>query len=91
MAEKADLWIRPPMGHETPLINGMIHVILKENLHKPEFIAAHAVGFEDLTRAVESYSPEAVEKMSRIPADQIVQAARMYAARKPRRSSGRWT
>src|SRR4051812_35055059 len=41
MAEKADLWVRTPLGHDTPLINGMIHVIIKEGLHKPDFIAAH--------------------------------------------------
>ena len=79
MAEKADLWIRTPLGHDTPLINGMIHVILEENLHKPDFIAAHSTGFEDVARAVKAFSPEAVEKMSGMPAEQIVQAARMYA------------
>jgi formate dehydrogenase major subunit len=82
MAEKADLWIRTPLGHDTPLINGMLHVIIKENLHKPEFLAAHSVGFEDVARAVEAYSPEAVERMSRMPAEQIVRAARMYAGAK---------
>jgi formate dehydrogenase major subunit len=79
MAEKADLWIRTPLGHDTPLINGMLHVIIKENLHKPEFLAAHSVGFEDVARAVEAYPPEKVEQMSRMPAEQIVRAARMYA------------
>jgi formate dehydrogenase major subunit len=82
IAEKADLWIRCPLGYDTPLVNGMLHVVVKENLHKPDFIAAHVAGFDDVARAVASYSPEAVEKMSRIPADQIVQAARMYALAK---------
>lgn len=79
MAEKADLWIRTPPGHNIPLINGMLHVIIKEGLHNKEFIDAHSVGFDEVARAVEPFSPEAVERMSGMPAAQIVQAARMYA------------
>lgn len=79
MAEKADLWIRVPPGHNIPLVNGMLHVVIKEGLHDKEFIDAHSVGFDDVVHAVESFSPEAVERMSGIPAGQIVHAARMYA------------
>ena len=81
IAEKADLWIRCPLGHDTPLINGILHVVLKENLHKPDFIAATG-GVRRCGAGGEVLAPEAVEKMSRIPADQIAQAARMYAGAK---------
>ena len=79
MAGKADLWIRAPSGHNIPLVNGMLHVIIKEGLHKTQFIDAHTVGFDEMARAVAGYAPEAVERMSGIPAEQIVRAARMYA------------
>jgi formate dehydrogenase alpha subunit len=79
MANKADLWIRVPPGHNIPLLNGMLHVIIKEGLHKKEFIDAHTIGFDDVARSVEAFSPEAVEQMSGIPAAQVVQAARWYA------------
>ncbi|WP_035693399.1 formate dehydrogenase subunit alpha [Azospirillum halopraeferens] len=79
MASKADLWIRTPLGHNIPLTNGMLHVIIKEKLYKPDFVKQHAVGFDDVVRAVEDFSPEAVERMSGIPAKQIVEAARLYA------------
>jgi formate dehydrogenase alpha subunit len=79
MANKADLWIRVPPGHNIPLLNGMLHVIIKEGLHNKDFIDRCSVGFEDVARSVEPFSPEAVERMSGIPAAQIVQAAREYA------------
>ena len=79
MANKADLYLRIPVGYNIPIINALIHVILKEKLHKPEFIAQHATGFDEMARAVEDYSPEVVEVMTGVPAEQIVAAARMYA------------
>jgi formate dehydrogenase major subunit len=79
MAEKADLWILTPIGYDTPLINGMLNVIISEGLQKPDFIAAHTTGFDEVVRAVQPYTPEMVEQMSGMPAAQIRQAARMYA------------
>lgn len=78
MANKADVFIQLPAGHNIPLLNAMMHVIIAEGLHKPDFIAAHANGFEDLAEAVRGYSPEVVEVMSGIPASQIVAAARIF-------------
>ena len=82
MANKADIFINPKVGYNIPVINAMIHVILKEKLHKPEFIAAHTVGFDEMARAVEDYSPENVELMTGIPAQQLVDAARIFATAK---------
>ena len=79
MANKADLFIRLPVGYNIPIINAMIHVIIKEDLHKPEFIAQHTTGFDEMARAVEDYSPEVVEVMTSVPSDQIIEAARMFA------------
>ena len=79
MANKADLFISLRVGYNIPVINAMIHVILKEKLHKPDFIAKHSTGFEDLARSVEEYSPENVQIMTGIPAEMLIKAARTYA------------
>ncbi len=79
MANKADLFIQIKVGYNIPVINAMIHTIIKENLHKPDFIAKHAVGFEELAHSVEDYSPENVQLMTGIPAHMMIEAARMYA------------
>jgi len=82
MANKAHLWLRVPLGHDIPLINAMLHVIVKEGLHKADFLRDRAIGFEDLVRAVEDYPPESVARMTGIPADDIISAARGFATAK---------
>lgn len=82
MANKADLFIPIRVGYNIPVINAMIHTIIKEKLHKPDFIAEHAVGFEELARSVEDYSPENVQIMTGIPAEMLIKAARMYGKAK---------
>jgi formate dehydrogenase major subunit len=79
MANKADLFIPLRVGYNIPVINALIHTIIRENLHKPEFIAQHTDGFDELARSVEDYSPENVQIMTGIPAEQLIAAARIYA------------
>ena len=82
MANKADIFLRIPVGYNIPIINALIHVIVKEGLHDAAFIARHTSGFEDMARAVEAYSPEVVEVMTQVPAEQITAAARLFAQAK---------
>ncbi|MEJ0094994.1 MAG: formate dehydrogenase subunit alpha [Methylocella sp.] len=82
MANKADLWLRIPLGHDIPLINAMLHVIIKEGLQNTDFIRDHSNGFDDLARAVEDYSPERVSQMTGVPATDIAAAGRAFATAK---------
>ncbi len=79
MANKADIFISMRVGYNIPIINAMIHTIIKENLHKPDFIAAHTTGFDDLARSVEDYSPENVQYMTGVPQQTLIDAARAFA------------
>jgi formate dehydrogenase alpha subunit len=74
----ADLWCRQLPGTDVALINGLMHVILAEGLHKPEFIRNRTEGFEAVEKVVASYTPEKASKITGVPADDIVRAARMY-------------
>ena len=78
----ADIYLRQNLGSDVAWLNGMMHVILKEDLHDKAFIDERTEGFEDLKAAVEKYTPAYVEEISGIPADQLVAAARMYAGAK---------
>jgi formate dehydrogenase alpha subunit len=82
MANKADIFIKSPVGYNIPIINALTHVIIKEKLYDEDFVAAHATGFDDMARAVEDYSPELVQTLTSIPAEQLVKAARLYAKAK---------
>lgn len=76
----ADIWIQHKPGTDVALLNGMMHVIMKEGLHKKDFIAAMTEGLDnDFVKNLDAYSPDAVAKITGVPADTIVNAARMYA------------
>ncbi len=78
----ADMWLRQNLGTDVAWINGMIHVIIKENLYAQEYVASRTVGFEEVKKLVEKFTPEFVEEITGIPAQDIVEAARLYAGAK---------
>jgi formate dehydrogenase alpha subunit len=75
----ADKWLRQNLGTDVAWINGLMHVIIKEGLHAVEFIENRTEGFADLKKVVEKYTPDYVEQISGIPAQEIIDAARLYA------------
>jgi formate dehydrogenase alpha subunit len=75
----ADKWLRQNLGTDVVWINGLMHVIIKEGLHAKEFIENRTEGFEELQKVVEKFTPDYVEQISGIPAQEIIDAARLYA------------
>ncbi len=83
IASFAQEWLRPNLGTDVAWINGMMHVIIKENLHDAEYIENRTEAFEALKETVEKYTPDYVESITGIPAEQLERAARLYAGAKP--------
>ncbi len=79
LAEMADSWLRQNLGTDVAWINGFIHVIIKEGLHDKQFVENRTEGFEELKAIVEKYTPEYVEEITGIPANDLAEAARLYA------------
>ncbi len=75
----ADRWLRQNLGTDVAWINGMMHVIIKEDLHDQAYIDNRTEGFEDVKKTVEKYTPEHVEEITGIPAQDLIDAARLYA------------
>ncbi len=75
----AKIHLRHRPGTDVPLINGMIHVILAEGLADDDFIAARTEDFDLLRRVVADYSPQHCESITGVPAEKIVEAAKIYA------------
>jgi formate dehydrogenase major subunit/formate dehydrogenase alpha subunit len=81
MVRFADIWMQHKPGTDVALLNGMMHVILKEGLIKKDFISSMTEGFDDEFRKnIEEFTPEAASKISGVSADTIVKAARMYGS-----------
>jgi formate dehydrogenase major subunit len=67
---------------DVALLNAMMHVIVHEDLVDENFIKTRTIGYEDLKKNVEGYSPEAMAPVCGIPADTIKAVARLYATSK---------
>ena len=67
---------------DVALLNAMMHTIVQENLVNEAFIASRTIGYEDLKKNVEGYSPEAMAPLCGIPAETIKEVARLYATSK---------
>ena len=79
----ADLYLRFRPGTDVAWLNGMMNVIISEGLEDRAFIEERTEGYERLRQVVMEYTPERVEQISDIPADDLRTAARMYASSKP--------
>jgi len=82
LTEFTDLWLRPNLGSDVAWINGLMNVIINEELYDKKFVESRTEGFEELKKIVEKFTPEKVEKITGIHARDIVEAARLYGKAK---------
>ncbi len=87
----ADVHLDPVPGYDLAVFHAMAHVIIKDNKHDPEFIKNHCtfkamkdgkpvkVSFDDYVKFLEQFTPENAERISGVPAEKIVEAARIFA------------
>jgi predicted molibdopterin-dependent oxidoreductase YjgC len=76
-------WLRQKPGSDVAWLNGMMHVILEEGLYDKPYVEERTEGFDAVREVLKKYTPEYVEKISGIPAKELVAAARLYATAKP--------
>ncbi len=79
VARLADVHLRLECGSDVALINGLMNVILSENLHDAEFVESRTEGIDEVRAAVQAYTPETVERITGVAADDMRRAARLYA------------
>lgn len=79
LVEEATLWLQPKPGYDIVWLNGLAHIIIKENLYNKTFVEQHTEGVELLKEKLVQYTPRFVEELTGIPEEELVRAARMYA------------
>ena len=79
LAGYADIYVRQNLGTDVALINGIMNVILKEGWHNSAFIKERTEGFEAFQKVVEGYTPEKVEEITGVHAEDIKRIAEAYA------------
>lgn len=79
LTKYATLWLRQWPGTDVALFNGLMNVIITEGLEDKEFITGRTEGYEEMKKTVLKYTPDIVEKITGVPAEDIRKAARIYA------------
>ncbi|TET75242.1 MAG: formate dehydrogenase subunit alpha [Dehalococcoidia bacterium] len=79
MVDFAHIWLRHKPGTDVALINGMLHIIIAEGWYDADFVQTRTEGFEELKEAVKDYPPAIISQITGVPADDLYQAARLYA------------
>ena len=83
LTEKARLWLRLRPGTDGALALGILNVLISEDLYDHDFVEHYTVGFEALRTRCAEYPVERTAEITRVPAAQIVEAARLIASIKP--------
>ena len=82
LVKYADVWLCQKPGTDVAVLNGLMNVIISENLYARDYIAERTENFDALKAVVSKYTPEHVEKISGVSAKDLKKAARMYAQAK---------
>src|SRR5262249_61636869 len=78
MADHADYYVRFNPGTDVALLNGMMHIIIREGLYDEEFIEERTEQFDQLRDTVQHYTPRVVARLTGVPEQGIIDVARAY-------------
>jgi anaerobic selenocysteine-containing dehydrogenase len=79
-AAKADVHLQPKVGTNVPVLNGLIHLLIKNGHIDEEYIKLYTVGFKDLKKQTSKWTPELVEQVSGVPAKKLIKAANIIGS-----------
>ena len=77
VARHAAVHLAPRPGTNVALMNALLHEIIANDQVDRDYLAAHAVGFEELAELVAGYTPQFAADICDVPAERIQQAARL--------------
>ncbi len=84
LARHADLWLKPRLGTDVALLNGMIRHAIASGLVDRSFVETRVEGglaaLEELSRIVAPYTPERVREITGCPPEAVATATGWYAA-----------
>jgi len=79
----ADVAVHHRLGSDVALLNGMMHVIIRNGWHAKDYIRERTEGYEELEAVVATYTPERVKAVTGVAPAQIEKMAELYAANHP--------
>lgn len=82
IAKLATIHMSHNIGSDVALLNGLMHIIIKEGWEASEYIKTRTENFEKLKEALERYTPERVSEITGIDKAVLRNAAEIYSKSK---------
>ena len=82
LARHAHRYLQFKPDTDVAMLNALMHVIVHEGLVDEAFIASRTIGYDELKKNVEGYSPELMAPICGIDAETLRYVARLYATSK---------
>ncbi len=79
----ATLHLRQTPGSDIALLMGLCRVLLDEGIYDKEYVEARCENFDEFKESLKEYDLDFVEKHTGVPAEKVVEAARVLAANRP--------
>jgi formate dehydrogenase major subunit len=83
LADFAEVHVPIRVGSDIAFLNGLMYVLITEDLYDKNYVASCTVGFEELKAKIMEYPPEKAAEICGISADLIREVARRLASVKP--------
>lgn len=83
LAKQADIFAQIKVGSDVAFINGIMNVLITENLYDRRFVEENTEQFEEMKAVVMQYTPERAAEISGVSSGTIKEIARMMASVKP--------
>jgi len=83
ITEDAVLHLQHRPGSDIALLNGLINVLIEEDLYDKQYVAERTEGFEELKAMAASYGLDRVEEITGVAPGEIREAAHILAANRP--------
>lgn len=81
-ARQGDIHLQLKPGTDVAVANGILNVLINENLIDQTFVDSRTNGWEETRATALKYTPQDASEISGVPAEKIVQAARLYGRAK---------
>lgn len=79
LVDHATKFLQVNPGTDIYVFLAMMHAIIREGWSDDAFITARTEGFEEFSAVLEEYTPERASLIAGVEAEEIVEAARLYA------------
>jgi formate dehydrogenase alpha subunit len=79
----ADVTVNHRLGSDVALLNGMMHIIIKNGWHAKDYIEKRTEDYDALEKMVSAFTPEKVKAITGVDPNELEQMTELYATHPP--------